>query len=109
MFKLTLQKYIVALILIYSVAGTAKSQSLFDSVISVDRSAITKYELDQRVRFFEIVQRSNNVEDQARKSLIEDRLKIAAAREANIELTPEALMQAMYDFAKNANHNLKQL
>ena len=109
MFKLTLQKYIVALILIYSVAGTAKSQSLFDSVISVDRSAITKYELDQRVRFFEIVQRSNNVEDQARKSLIEDRLKIAAAREANIELTPEALMQAMSDFAKNANHNLKQL
>ena len=82
---------------------------MFDPVISVDRAAITKYELDQRIRFFEIVQRSNNVEEVARKSLIDDRLKIAAARRANITLTPEALMLAMSDFAKNANHNLKQL
>ena len=109
MVKLTLQKCVVALILIYSIADPAKSQSLFDPVISVDRAAITKYELDQRILFFKIVQRSNNVEEQARKSLIDDRLKIAAARRANIKLTPEALKQAMSDFAKNANHNLKQL
>ena len=109
MVKLTLQKCVAALILIYSVVGPAKSQSLFDPIISVDRAAITKYELDQRIRFLEIVQRSNNVEDQARNSLIEDRLKMAAARRANVKLTPDALMQAMSDFAKNANHNLKQL
>ena len=109
MVKLTLQKCVIALFLIYSIADPAKSQSLFNPVISVDSAAITKYELDQRIRFFKIVRRSNNVEEQALKSLIDDRLKVAAARRANINLTPEALMQEMSDFAKNANYNLKQL
>ena len=109
MVKLSLQKCIAVLVLVYSVGSPAMSQSLFDSVISVDRAAITKYELDQRIRFFELLKPSNNVEDEARKSLIEDRLKIAAARRADIQLTPEALMAAMSDFARNSNHNLNQL
>ena len=109
MVKLNLQKCIAVFVLVYSVGSPAMSQSLFDSVISVDRAAITKYELDQRIRFFELLKPSNNVEDEARNSLIEDRLKIAAARRANIQLTPEALMAAMSDFAKNSNNNLNQL
>ena len=109
MVKLNLQKCIAVFVLVYSVGSPAMSQSLFDSVISVDRAAITKYELDQRIRFFELLKPSNNVEDEARNSLIEDRLKIAAARRADIQLTPEALMAAMSDFAKNSNNNLNQL
>ena len=109
MVKLNLQKCIAVFVLVYSVGSSAMSQSLFDSVISVDRAAITKYELDQRIRFFELLKPSNNVEDEARNSLIEDRLKIAAARRADIQLTPEALMAAMSDFAKNSNNNLNQL
>ena len=109
MVKLNLQKCIAVFVLVYSVGSPAMSQSLFDSVISVDRAAITKYELDQRIRFFELLKPSNNVEDEARNSLIEDRLKIAAARQADIQLTPEALMAAMSDFAKNSNNNLNQL
>ena len=109
MVKLNLQKCIAVFVLVYSVGSPAMSQSLFDSVISVDRAAITKYELDQRIRFFKLLKPSNNVEDEARNSLIEDRLKIAAARRADIQLTPEALMAAMSDFAKNSNNNLNQL
>ena len=109
MVKLNLQKCIAVFVLVYSVGSPAMSQSLFDSVISVDRAAITKYELDQRIRFFGLLKPSNNVEDEARNSLIEDRLKIAAARRADIQLTPEALMAAMSDFAKNSNNNLNQL
>ena len=109
MVKLNLQKCIAVFVLVYSVGSPAMSQSLFDSVISVDRAAITKYELDQRIRFFELLKPSNNVKDEARNSLIEDRLKIAAARRADIQLTPEALMAAMSDFAKNSNNNLNQL
>ena len=109
MVKLNLQKCIAVFVLVYSIGSPAMSQSLFDSVISVDRAAITKYELDQRIRFFELLKPSNNVEDEARNSLIEDRLKIAAARRADIQLTPEALMAAMSDFAKNSNNNLNQL
>ena len=109
MVKLNLQKCIAVFVLVYSVGSPAMSQSLFDSVISVDRAAITKYELDQRIRFFELLKPSNNVEGEARNSLIEDRLKIAAARRADIQLTPEAIMAAMSDFAKNSNNNLNQL
>ena len=109
MVKSTLQKFIAALILIHMSTSPAMSQSLFDPLISVDRATITRYELDQRVLFFKIIKSSKDVEELAKESLIEDRLKIAAARRANIELTPDALVTAMSDFAKNANRDVGQL
>jgi len=109
MFKLVMGACMRTLFLTCIITGPAKSQSLFNPVITVDNMAITKYELHQRIRFFEILQRSNIDEEYARNSLIEDRLKIAAAHRLSIKLSSEVLTQAMSDFAKGTNRDLPLL
>ena len=109
MVKLALRRYLAALVLISGVTSPALAQSLFDPIISVDRSAITQYELEQRIRFLQILERSTDGDDRARNSLVNDRLKMAAASRDGITLTEDALTKAMSDFASNANLSLDQL
>ena len=109
MIKITRRIGLAALVLIGSLQSAAQAQGLFDPVISVNRAAITAYELEQRERFLEILQRSSGMAQQARDSLIEDRLKMAAADRAGIKLGGAELLSAMDEFAANANLELEQL
>ena len=109
MIKITRRIGLAALVLIGSLQSVAQAQGLFDPVISVNRAAITAYELEQRERFLEILQRSSGMAQRARNSLIEDRLKMAAADRAGIKLSGAQLLSAMEDFAANANLDLDQL
>ena len=109
MIKITRRIGLAALVLIGSLQSVAQAQGLFDPVISVNRAAITAYELEQRERFLEILQRSSGMAQRARDSLIEDRLKMAAADRAGIKLGGAELLSAMDDFAANANLELEQL
>ena len=109
MIKITLRIGLAALVLIGSLNNAALAQGLFDPVISVNRAAITAYELEQRERFLEILQRSSGMAQRARDSLIEDRLKMAAADRASIKLSAAQVTKAMEDFAGNANLDLDQL
>ena len=109
MIKITLRIGLAALVLIASLNNAALAQGLFDPVISVNRAAITAYELEQRERFLEILQRSSGMAQRARDSLIEDRLKMAAADRASIKLSDAQVTKAMEDFAGNANLELDQL
>ena len=109
MIKITLRIGLAALVLIGSLNSAALAQGLFDPVISVNRAAITAYELEQRERFLEILQRSSGMAQRARDSLIEDRLKMAAADRASIKLSATQVNKAMEDFAGNANLGLDQL
>ena len=109
MIKITRRIGLAALVLIGSLQSAAQAQGLFDPVISVNRAAITAYELEQRELFLEILQRSSGMAQRARDSLIEDRLKMAAADRAGIKLSGAQLLSAMEDFAANANLDLDQL
>jgi peptidyl-prolyl cis-trans isomerase SurA len=109
MIKITLRNGLAALVLIGSLNSAALAQGLFDPVISVNRAAITAYELEQRERFLEILQRSSGMAQRARDSLIGDRLKMAAADQASIKLSAAQVTKAMDDFAGNANFDLDQL
>ncbi|MDB4168482.1 peptidylprolyl isomerase [Planktomarina sp.] len=109
MIKITLRLGLAALVLIGSVHSSAQAQGPFDLVISVNRAAITAYELNQRERFLEILQRSSGMAQRARDTLIEDRLKMAAADRAGITLSGAQVFKAMEGFAANANLNLDQL
>jgi peptidyl-prolyl cis-trans isomerase SurA len=109
MIKITLRIGLAALVLIGSLNNAALAQGLFEPVISVNRAAITAYELEQRERFLEILQRSSGMAQRARDSLIEDRLKMAAADRASIMLSAAQVTKAMEDFAGNANLGLDQL
>ena len=82
---------------------------IFDTVISVDKAAITNYELEQRILFFNFLNEPGDALTKSRQSLIDDRLKMAAAAKDSIALTPTELENEMLDFAKNSNQSLSRL
>ena len=82
---------------------------IFDTVISVDKAAITNYELEQRILFFNFLNEPGDALIKSRQSLIDDRLKMAAAAKDSIALTPAELENEMLDFAKNSNQSLGKL
>lgn len=75
----------------------------FDPVMTVNGRAITEYELSQRSLFLEILRQPGDLQTAARTTLIEDRLRMAAADEAGITLTPDQTMAGMTEFAARAN------
>ena len=85
------------------------AEGIFDTIISVDRAAITNYELEQRILFFRFLNEPGDALIKSRQSLIDDRLKMAAASKDGIALTPTELQSSMLDFAKNSNQNLSGL
>ena len=56
MLKLSLHKFVATLAMIIGVTGPVLAQSLFDQVISVDRAAITRYEINQRIKEFQTME-----------------------------------------------------
>ncbi|MEO0358756.1 MAG: peptidylprolyl isomerase, partial [Pseudomonadota bacterium] len=97
-----------ALAAMVALPGAASAQSLFDTVIQVNDDAISRYELDQRTRFFRVLNRPGNVQTLARESLIDDRLRMQAARQFGMRLTPEGLEEEMGNFAARANLSLAE-
>lgn len=75
----------------------------FQTVVTVNGRAITQYELDQRLRFLEILNQPGDLPAMARSSLIEDRLRGFAAKEAGIAVTAEQVSAGMTEFAGRAN------
>ena len=85
------------------------AEGIFDTIISVDRAAITNYELEQRILFFSFLNEPGDTLISSRQSLIDDRLKMAAGNKDGFALTPTELENAMLDFAKNSNQSLSGL
>lgn len=75
----------------------------FAPAIKVNDRVITRFELDQRLLFLQILRQPGDLEEQARTGLIEDRLRMFAAEEYGIKLTPEQIMAGMEEFAGRAN------
>ena len=88
--------------------GPVGAQNALDTVITVNDSAITAFELDQRRRLLEIFRTPGDLDKAARDGLIEDRLKESLMTRAGLILTEESLQTAMDDFAGRANLSLDQ-
>ncbi|MEM6729592.1 MAG: peptidylprolyl isomerase [Pseudomonadota bacterium] len=100
-------RIILAIITLF--IGTAVgAQSQFATVATVDGKAISAFELDQRTRFLRVLNQPGANRDVALNQLIEDRLKLAAARRAGLELSDEGLRSGMEDFAGRANLGLDE-
>ena len=80
----------------------------FSPVIMVNDSAITGYELDQRVRFLQILGTEGDLVAQAREALIEDKLRLQAARRFGVTLSDQQVMAGMAEFAGRANLDVEQ-
>lgn len=75
----------------------------FDPVITVNGRVVTQYEFDQRLLFMQILRQPGDLEELARTTLIEDRLRMVAAKDLGLKLTPEQIMEGMTEFAGRAN------
>jgi peptidyl-prolyl cis-trans isomerase SurA len=94
---------LVALMGVLALPLAAAAQGLFAPVATVDDQVVTRYEVDQRIALLRVLRAQGNLEELAREQLIEDRVKLAAARNAGIEVTDEAILDGMSEFASRAN------
>ncbi|MFN4061949.1 MAG: peptidylprolyl isomerase [Paracoccus hibiscisoli] len=84
-------------------AGTpALAQNLFAPVVYVNDSAVTRYEVDQRMRFMRVIGAPDASAAAAEQALIDDRLRVQAARQIGVEITPEGLQAGLEEFAGRA-------
>nr|WP_296763590.1 peptidylprolyl isomerase [Sediminimonas sp.] len=75
------------------------AQGLFDPVIEVNDSVVTRYEIEQRARLLGVLGAPGDSTELARKQLIEERLKMAAARDSGLELTEQGIEAGLKEFA----------
>ena len=77
--------------------------SPFSPIKIVNDRVITQYEYDQRLLFLQILRQPGDLEAEAIKGLIDDRLRMGAADQFGIKLPAEAVKAGMEEFAGRAN------
>ena len=80
----------------------AAAQNLFAPVVYVNDSAVTRFEVDQRMRFMQVIGAPDASAAAAERALVDDRLRIQAARQIGVEITPEGLQAGLEEFAGRA-------
>ncbi|MGP6085607.1 peptidylprolyl isomerase [Antarctobacter jejuensis] len=86
----------------------AAAQNLFGPAITVNDSVITGYELQQRQRMLTVLRAPGDVRKVAREQLIDDRLRVQAAKDMGIAVSEEDLLDGMAEFATRANMSREQ-
>lgn len=90
------------------VAAQAATTSPFAPVVLVNGLGVTGYEIEQRMRFMQLLRQPGDLREAAEKSLIEDRIRVWAAKQAEITLDKDAVAQGMTEFAGRANLSTEQ-
>ncbi|MEQ6203485.1 peptidylprolyl isomerase [Sulfitobacter sp. HNIBRBA2951] len=101
MFKL--KPLVLALGLATALSGPVIAQNLFAPVATVNDSVVSEFELQQRVRFLKILNARGGTRKAALESLINERLRGEAIRDAGLTLTEEGINEGLEEFAGRAN------
>lgn len=89
--------------------GAALAQgSPYAAALYVNDRAISNYEIDQRARFMALLRAPGDPRTEAEKGLIEDRLRLDAAKQAGIRVAPDQIKNGMTEFASRANLTAEQ-
>lgn len=94
--------------LLIGVTAPAAAQNPFEPVVYVNNLAVTRYEVDQRMRFMRILGAPATTEAEAEQALIDDRLRMFAAEQLGIEATEEGLQTGLDEFASRGGMNSAQ-
>lgn len=89
-------------------AHAQTSGNPFQPVVYVNDSAVTRYEIDQRVRFLQILRAPDNDRASAEKALIDERLRTFAAKQAGISASNEQINAGLEEFASRGNMSVDQ-
>lgn len=96
---LALPLFVTAFVLAIGAAGTAAAQSLFSPAITVNDQTITRFEIEQRKLFLEILGAPGSSLEDATQALVDDRLRSAAYEAAGIEVSIEEVEEGVAEFA----------
>jgi len=80
-------------------AGPALAANPYEPALTVNDSVITHYDIDQRIKLLEALGASGDVQKLAVQQLTEDRVKVQAAHELQIELPEGAIEAGLEEFA----------
>ncbi len=89
-------------------AAPTTAQNLFEPVIFVNDQAVTRFEIQQRARMLTLFRAPGDPNRLAREQLIEERIKLDAARTSGIILDEDAVRAGMEEFAGRANMSGEQ-
>lgn len=89
--------------LLDGITAPVSAQSPFSPAATVDGSVITNFELEQRSRLVVLFRTPGNPRELALQALIDERLELAAARAAGIEVTAEEVREGVEEFAGRVN------
>lgn len=81
----------------------AMAQNPFEPVLYINDRAITGYEIDQRVRFMQLLGAGDTDRKAAEDALVQDRLRMISASQMGIEASEEELQAGLEEFASRAN------
>ncbi|MCF3973129.1 peptidylprolyl isomerase [Paracoccus salsus] len=93
---------VLAASLLTGAAVPAAAQNPFEPVVYVNDRAVTRYEVQQRLRFMQILGAPATTAAEAEDALVADRLRMHAARQQGIEVTDEGLQIGLDEFAGRA-------
>ena len=106
--KMKIQAFLLIIFTINTLSKAVHAEGKFYPSILVDDMTITQYEIDQRAKFYKLLNFPGNHEKQAKSALIEDRLKMRAAEKLGIKLRNDRLSFEMKVFASRANLTIDQ-
>lgn len=81
---------------------------LFAPVMRVNDRVITKFEVEQRALFFQLLNAPGNLQEVAMERLIEERLQMEAGARLGIEVSEDELLAGMEEFASRAELSAEQ-
>lgn len=99
---------LIATLMLPAMPAPAQQGGPFAPRLFVNDRAITNYEFDQRVRMLTLFRAPGDIDQEAQRGLIDDRLRIAAATEIGLAARPEAVRAGMEEFAGRANLTAEQ-
>jgi peptidyl-prolyl cis-trans isomerase SurA len=93
-----LKSLALALVLL---AGPAVAQNQYAPALMVNQGVITHYDIEQRIKLLDALGASGDLRELAVQQLTEDRVKVQAAEELEIELPEGAIEAGLGEFATN--------
>lgn len=100
--------FLAALTALFMGHAPVAAQNLFAPRLIVNDRAITNFEVEQRTQMLRLFRAPGDLDEEAVKALVEDRLRMAAAKDLNIKATPDQIKAGMEEFAGRANLNAEQ-
>jgi peptidyl-prolyl cis-trans isomerase SurA len=82
---------------------TAAVAGPFSTIEIVNDRVITQYEFDQRLKFMELLRQPGDLPALAMTGLVDDRLRMSAAKQFGVKISPESVKAGMEEFAARAN------